>query len=49
MESWIEAYGTATAAARENSIIFFRERDGERALRAYHTRDIRLECSGLPS
>ena len=49
MESWIEAYGTATAAAREQSIVFFREPDGERALRAYHTRDIRLERLGLPS
>ena len=49
IESWIEAYGIATEAAREQSIVFFRERDGERALRAYHTRDIRLQRSGLPS
>ena len=27
-------------------IVFYRERDGARALRAYHTRDLRLQQAG---
>lgn len=49
IESWVEAYGAAADAARQQSIVFFREADGERALRAYHSRDVRLERSRLSS
>ena len=43
IERWIEAFEAATGESREQSIVFYREPDGERALRAYHTRDVRLE------
>lgn len=43
MESWIEASQVATIESRRQSIVFFRDPDGERALRAYHTEDVRLE------
>ena len=43
VQSWIEAYEAATDESRQQSIVFYREPDGERALRAYHTLDVRLE------
>ena len=43
MESWIEASQVATDESRRQSVVFYREPDGERALRAYHTEDVRLE------
>ncbi len=43
---WIEAYEAATDESRQQSIVFYREPDGERALRAYRTRDVRLEQAG---
>ncbi|MCY4670160.1 MAG: hypothetical protein OXC29_19510 [Rhodococcus sp.] len=43
IKRWIEAFEVATDEWREQSIVFYREPDGERALRAYHTRDVRLE------
>ena len=43
IKQWIEALEAATDESREQCIVFYRERDGERALRAYHTRDVRLE------
>ncbi|MCY4662052.1 MAG: hypothetical protein OXF93_19940 [Acidobacteria bacterium] len=49
IKSWIEAFEAATDESREQSIVFYREPDGERALRAYHTRDVRLERSALSS
>ena len=46
---WIEAFEAATDESREHSVVFYREPDGERALRAYHTRDVRLERSAVSS
>ncbi len=43
IERWIEASEAATDESRRQSIVFYREPDGERALRAYHTEDVRLE------
>ena len=43
IKQWTDAIEAATEESREQSIVFYRERDGERALRAYHTRDVRLE------
>lgn len=40
MEHWIEA---AADESRRQSIVFYCETDGERALRAYHTNEVRLE------
>ena len=40
MNRWIEA----SEAATDESIVFYREPEGERELRAYHTRDIRLKA-----
>lgn len=47
IKQWIEAYEAATDESHEQSIVFYREPDGERALRAYHTRDVRLEQAAL--
>ena len=43
MNSWIGAFESATGESREQSIVFYRELDGDRAMRAYHTRDLRLQ------
>ncbi len=43
MEQWIEASEAVTDESRRQSIVFYREPDGDRALRAYHTHDVRLE------
>lgn len=43
IKQWTDAIEAATEESREQSIVFYRERDGGRALRAYHTRDVRLE------
>ena len=43
IKQWIEAFEAAKDESREQSVIFYREPDGERAFRAYHTRDVRLE------
>ena len=43
---WIEAFESATDESHEQCIVFYCEPDGERALRAYHTRDVRLEQAG---
>ena len=43
MERWISEFDASAAAAREESIVFYRERDGQRALKAYHTRDLQLQ------
>ena len=40
---WIDATDAVTDESRRPSLIFYREPDGERALRARHTHDIRLE------
>ena len=38
MERWVSELEASAAAAREESIVFYRERGGGRALKAYHTR-----------
>lgn len=43
MEQWIEAAEAVTDESRRQSIVFCREPDGDRALRAYHTHDLSLE------
>ena len=46
MERWVSELESSAAAAREESIVFYRERDGRRTLKAYHTRDLRLQQAG---
>ena len=43
MEEWTNPVEPTQGEACEESLVFYREADGERALRAYHTRDLRLE------
>ena len=42
MERWISEFESSVTAAREESIVIYRERDARRALKAHHTRDLRL-------
>ena len=46
IERWTAAFESTTDESRKQSIVFYRERDGARALRAYHTRDLRLQQAG---
>ena len=47
IERWTGAFESATGAACEQqSIVVYRERDGERRLHAHHTRDLRLQQVG---
>ena len=46
MERWVSELEASAAAAPEESIVFYRERDGQRALKAYHTRDLQLQQTG---
>ncbi len=43
VKRWTDAFESATEESLERSIVFYRERDGKRAVRAYHTRDLRLQ------
>lgn len=43
---WVEAFETAEDPSRQQSVVIYREAGGERALRAYHTHDVRLEPVG---
>ena len=43
VERWVSELDASAAAAREVSIVFYRERDGQRALKAYYTPDLRLQ------
>ena len=43
MERWVSELEATASAAREESIVFYSERDGQRALKAYHTPDLRLQ------
>lgn len=43
MRGWIEASEAAADDASRQSIVFYREPEGERALRVHHTEDVRLE------
>ena len=40
---WVEASGTITEESRRRGVVFFREANGERAMRAYHTGEVRVE------
>ena len=40
---WVEASEAVTEEPPRQSVVFYREADGERALRAYHTGDVRVE------
>ena len=42
IQGWIDAFESA-ADEREQAVIFYRELDGARAVRGYHTRDLRLQ------
>ena len=43
MQGWVSELESSAESALEESIVFYRERDGRRALKAYHTRDLRLQ------
>ena len=49
IERWIEEFEAATSESRKHSIVFYRESEGDRALQAFHTHDVRLEPSALSS
>ena len=42
MERWVSELESSAAAAREEAIVIYRERGAGRALKAHHTRDLRL-------
>ncbi len=42
MERWISELESSAAAAHEEAIVIYRERDRGRALKAHHTRDLQL-------
>ena len=42
IQGWIDAFESAEDE-REQAIVFYRELDGARAVRGYHTRDLRLQ------
>ncbi len=46
IESWTSASDSANDAAYEQSIIVYRDLDGERVLHAHHTQDLRLQREG---
>ena len=46
IKQWTDTIEAASEEPREQSIVFFREPEGERALRAYHTRDVRVARAG---
>ena len=46
IESWTSASDSANDAAYEQSIVVYRDLDGERALQAQHTQDLRLQREG---
>ena len=43
MQRWVRELESSAVTAREESIVSYRERNGQRALKAYHTRDLRLQ------
>ena len=45
IERWLEAFEAVADESRRQSVVFYREPDGERALRAYHTGEVRLEAA----
>ena len=42
IERWVEALKAVTDESRRQSVVFYQESDGERALRAYHTGEVRV-------
>ena len=45
IERWVEALEAVTDESRRQSVVFYQEPDGERALRAYHTGEVRVEAA----
>ena len=43
IERWVETFEAVTDESRRQSVVFYQEPDGERALRAYHTGEVRVE------
>ena len=43
IERWTNAFESAGGAALEQCLVVYRDQDGDRALRAQHTRDLRLQ------
>ena len=46
MEKWVEASEAVTDESRRQAVVFYREPNGERAMRAYHTGEVRVEGVG---
>ena len=46
VQQWVEALEAATDESRRESVVFYREAGGERALRAYRTGEVRVEGVG---
>ena len=46
IERWTSAFDSATGPAHQHSIVVYRGLDGERALHAQHTQDLRLQQVG---
>ena len=42
MERWVSEFDSSAVTMPEETIVIYREPDGRRALRAYHTRDLQL-------
>ena len=42
VEQWVKSLDAATDESRQESVVFYREADGDRALRAYHTGEVRV-------
>lgn len=42
---WVEASEAVTEESRRQAVVIYREPDGERALRAYHTAEVRVEAA----
>ena len=42
MERWVSEFDSSAVTMPEETIVIYREPDGHRALRAYHTRDLQL-------
>ena len=45
IQRWTNVFESATGQSREHSIVLYREPGGDRALRAYHTPEIRLQLA----
>lgn len=45
IERWVEAFEAVADESRQQSVVFYQESDDERALRAYHTGEVRVEAA----